>query len=417
MKTRFAVILLLLNVAALAAGYVYFSEYWGRQTARERETAQSELAAWKARTAAPKLMAPAQPLVVYRTNGFHWSQLESTNYRQYIANLRAVACPESTLKDIILTDVMRLYARRLGQYYHNGRPFKYWETNDKRKLTQPQIEERDRQLAAIDKELPAVLRELLGVNYERELNRYFVDAGDDDRRLAFLSEDKRTQTLALREQFEGARERILYQAQKGKLSPGDLEKLRELDRQQDEALAGVLTAGEKELYDLSTSPAADQLRQQLIGFNPTEEEFRELYRRQKAISEAYEFEDASDPAVIAAKAADEADMMKEFKSGLSSDRAAQLERSQDPDYQSLCDLSARFNLPADTSDTLTAMRQAAEEEKQKLLSNNDIPPERLDVALKAIQAETEKAAREALGDQAYGLYSQSAAWIKKLGTN
>jgi len=155
----------------------------------------------------------------------------------------------------------------------------------------------------------------------------------------------------------------------------------------------------------------------LIGFNPTEEEFRELYRRQKAISEAYEFEDASDPAVIAAKAADEADMMKEFKSGLSSDRAAQLERSQDPDYQSLCDLSARFNLPADTSDTLTAMRQAAEEEKQKLLSNNDIPPERLDVALKAIQAETEKAAREALGDQAYGLYSQSAAWIKKLGTN
>jgi hypothetical protein len=279
------------------------------------------------------------------------------------------------------------------------------------------MEERDRQLAAIDKELPAVLRELLGVNYERELNRYFVDAGEDDRRLAFLSEDKRAQMLALRDQFEGARERILYQAQKGKLTPGDLEKLRELDRQQDEALAGVLTPGEKEQYDLSTSPAADQLRQQLIGFNPTEGEFRDLYRRQKAISEAYEFEDANDPAVIAAKAADEADMMKEFKSGLASDRAAQLERSQDPDYQSLCELSARFNLPAETSDTLTAMRQAAEEEKQKLLSNNDVPPERLEVALKAIQAETEKAAREALGDQAYGLYSQSAGWIKKLGRN
>ena len=168
---------------------------------------------------------------------------------------------------------------------------------------------------------------------------------------------------------------------------------------------------------MSTSPTADRLRQQLVGFNPTEEEFRDLYRRQKVIDDAYEFEDASDPDVAAAKAADQAAMMKEFKAGVAGERAAQLDRSQDPDYQSLCDLTQRFILPADTSDTLAAMRQAAEEEKQKLLSNKDIPPERVDVALKAIQAETEKAARETLGDQAYGLYSTSADWIKKLGTN
>jgi len=417
MKTRFVVILLVLNAAALAAGFVYFSDYWGRQTEQDRDTARTELAAWKARAAATKLTTPAKPLIVYRTNAFNWSQLESTNYREYVANLRGVGCPESTLKDIILTDVMRLYAQRLGQYYHNGRPFKYWETNDKRKLTQPQIEERDRQLAQIDKELPAVLRELLGVNYERELNKYFVDADDDNRRLGFLSEDKRAQMLALRDQFEGARERILYQAQKGKLSPDDIEKLRQIDQEQDETLSRVLTPEEKDRYELSTSPAADQLRQQLIGFNPTEQEFRDLYRRQKAIDDAYEFEDTNDLAVAASRAADEAQIMKDFKSNLTGDRAAQLDRSQDPDYQSLCDLSQRFDLPAGTSDTLAGMRQAAEEEKQKLLSNPDIPPERVGSALKAIQAETEKAAREALGDQAYGLYSQSAAWIRKLGTN
>jgi ATP-dependent Lon protease len=168
---------------------------------------------------------------------------------------------------------------------------------------------------------------------------------------------------------------------------------------------------------LSTAPAADQLRQQLIGFNPTEEEFRALYRRQKAIDDAYEFEDAKDPTVAAAKAADQADMMKEFKTGLTSDRATQLAHSEDPDYQSLCDLSERFNLPSDTSDTLAAMRQAAEEQKQQLLTNKDIAPERVEVALKAIQTEMEKAARETLGDPAYDLYSPTAAWIKKLGTN
>jgi hypothetical protein len=37
--------------------------------------------------------------------------------------------------------------------------------------------------------------------------------------------------------------------------------------------------------------------------------------------------------------------------------------------------------------------------------------------LKAIQAETEKAARQTLGEQAYGQYSQTATWIRSLGSN
>jgi hypothetical protein len=417
MKTRFAVILLLLNVAALAAGFVYCSEYWGAQTAQDRDAAQAELAAWQARAAAPEPAAPAQPLLVYQTNDFRWSQIESTDYRQYVANLRSISCPESTIKDIILTDVMRLYARRRGQFYHNGRPFNYWETNDKRKLKQAQLEERDQQLAVIDKELPAVLRELLGLNYERELNKYFVDAEEDDNRLAFLSEDKRLQVLSLRDQFEGKRERILYEAQNGKPSMSEIEQLRQIDQSQDEALAQVLNPQEKEQYELSTSPTADQLRQQLIGFNPTEEEFRNLYNKQKAIDDAYEFEDTNDATVSAAKASDEAEMMKEFKGNLGGDRVAQFDRSQDPDYQNLTLLSARYDLPADASDTLLDMRQAVAEEKEKLLSDKDIPPKRVEAALEAMQAETEKSARAVLGDKAFAQYAQSAAWIKNLGAH
>jgi hypothetical protein len=417
MKTRFVVLLLLLNAAALAAGYVYFSDYWGRQTGQVSEAAQAELAAWQARAAAPSAFPPAPPLILHETNDFHWSQLESTNYREYIAHLRAVECPESTIRDIIITDVMRLYAQRRGQYYQNGRPFKYWESNEKRKLKQPQLEERERRLAEIDKELPAVLRELLGINYEREVNKYFVDADEDDNRLAFLSEDKRAQVLALREQFEGQRERILYQVQMGKPSASEIEQLRQIDQSQNQALAQVLGPQEKEQYELSTSASADQLRQQLIGFNPTEGEFLALYNKQKAIDEAYEFEDTNDPAVMAAKVAEEGEMMKAFKGGLAGDRVAQFNRSQDPEYQYLTVLSERYDLPADASETLLEMRRAAEEEKQKLLSNTQIPPERVEVALQAIQAETEKAARQTLGEQAFAQYAPTAAWIKNLGKN
>ncbi|HUD49080.1 MAG TPA: hypothetical protein VMR33_19785 [Candidatus Baltobacteraceae bacterium] len=416
MKTRFVVILALFNVAALGAGFVYLSQYWGHQVAQDQRSAQVELAAWQAKAEAAAATADAQA-IAYKTNTFTWSQLESTDYRQYIANLRAVGCPESTLKDIILTDVMRLYAQRRGQYYVNGREFKFWETDEKRKLKQPQIEEREKQLAAIDKELPAVLRELLGVNYEREVNKYFVDTDKDNRRLAFLSDDKRSQLLALRDQFEGEREGVMYQEQGAKLTGAGIEQLRQIDQEQDAALSRLLTPQEKEDYELSMSPTADRLRKELIGFNPTEDEFRAIFRRQMAIDSAYEFEDTNDESVRAAKAADEQAMMAELKGQLPADRVAQLDRSQDPDYQNLCVLSERYDLPDGASQAVLDIRQAAEDQKRELLSNKDIPPERVEVALKAIQAETEQEARTALGDQAFGQYSQTATWIQNLGTN
>ena len=43
---------------------------------------------------------------------FRWSMLESSDYRQYIANLRSIACPEQTIRDIITADVAALYARK-----------------------------------------------------------------------------------------------------------------------------------------------------------------------------------------------------------------------------------------------------------------------------------------------------------------
>ena len=37
-----------------------------------------------------------------------WRQVESSDYRQYIANLRAAGCPEKTIRDIIVAEVSEL---------------------------------------------------------------------------------------------------------------------------------------------------------------------------------------------------------------------------------------------------------------------------------------------------------------------
>jgi hypothetical protein len=421
MKPRLAVLICLLNVTVLGVGYFWLGVYFHNRLDQEHKASsplpdEEQRRAVAAAAAAARAL-PAPPEVIYKTNQLKWSQLESADYRQYIANLRAIGCPEATVRDIIITDVMRLYAARRGKFYQNGRAFRYWETDEKRKLKQTQLEEREAQLALIDKELPAVLRELLGINYEREVNKYFVDAEEDDRRLAFLSEDKRARVLALRDQFEGRREQALGAAANGRLTPGQTEQLQEIDREQDAALAGALTAEEKYEFDLTASPTADRMRRELTGFNPTEAEFQAIFSREQALDAAYAYQDTNDETVRAAKAADEQKMLADLEAALGPDRAAQFEQARNPDFQSLTLLAERFDLPPEITQTVQNMRQLAEDARRQLLSSQDITEDRRNAALNAIQAEAERATRETLGEKAYAEYSRSATWLRGLGAN
>src|SRR5580765_4316824 len=60
----------------------------------------------------------------------NWRMIESTNYQVYITNLRAIDCPEETIRDIILTDVAKLYAKRRAAIRAQAQPFKFWQTGD-----------------------------------------------------------------------------------------------------------------------------------------------------------------------------------------------------------------------------------------------------------------------------------------------
>src|SRR5262249_25055911 len=52
--------------------------------------------------------AAARPFWV----SFQWSQLESEDYPTYIANLRAIGCPERTIRDIVAADLHALLTER-----------------------------------------------------------------------------------------------------------------------------------------------------------------------------------------------------------------------------------------------------------------------------------------------------------------
>src|SRR6266700_7809268 len=249
-KSKFFALVLLVNALILAGGYYYFMRFYKAAPVVAASATNDALAAAAERP--PKvIISNAPPVVIYQTNQFNWRQVESKDYRTYIANLRGIGCPESTIKDIILTDLMKLFAERRGQFYQNGREFKFWETSEKRSLNARQLEEREKQLSKIDKELPNVLRELLGINYEREINKYFVDNHEDERRLDFVSEDKRSKLMALREDVEKLKEHLFDQAQNGQ--PTDPEQLKKIQEHRQEVLSQILTPEERVEYELRTS--------------------------------------------------------------------------------------------------------------------------------------------------------------------
>lgn len=58
------------------------------------------------------IQPPQNPLSQPASKTFHWGQLESSDYKTYISNLRAIGCPEQTIRDIITADVDGLYSKK-----------------------------------------------------------------------------------------------------------------------------------------------------------------------------------------------------------------------------------------------------------------------------------------------------------------
>src|SRR6058998_3436242 len=97
----------------------------------------------------------------------NWAALESTNYYVYIENLRAFGCPEETMKDVIAMDIAKLYQGKRAEARRNGKPYRYWEQDDKGNF------EVDRKLVELEKEEHNLIRTLLGTELHAVRAKYW----------------------------------------------------------------------------------------------------------------------------------------------------------------------------------------------------------------------------------------------------
>ena len=103
--------------------------------------------------------------VVVRHENFTWEQVESTNYVTFIKNLRAMGCPEQTIRDIIISEVDRFYAhRRLEEVTYPN--YQWWRSDPDPAVVQAAAAK----LEALETERRDVLTTLLGQGWDAQDN-------------------------------------------------------------------------------------------------------------------------------------------------------------------------------------------------------------------------------------------------------
>ena len=352
----------------------------------------------------------------------NWAALESTNYVTYINNLRAFGTPEETIRDIILTDIAKTYSRRKAEARAQGGGYRWWQTSETGEMDDEADAELSARLDEIDTEQQALAQELLGVDFDVEMAKYWGGDDYESRAYGFLADEKRTRVSELQEHFDEL-ERQIYDGSKGFLLDKDQEALRQLQKQREAELAQVLTPEELEEFHLRNSPTAATLRAQLHGFSPTQEEFRRIFRLQKTFDERFNSGfDLSDPAQAEAQVAaqDQAQqaLNAEIRKTIGTQRFAEYERAQDADYRALMQFTERF----ETSPTLAArvydMKTEAERLKLRLESDTNLTPDQRAQALGAIAQETERSVVQLMGGQNSELWrayqKTGSQWIQGL---
>jgi len=345
-----------------------------------------------------------------------WEDIQTKDLKDLIGRLRAVGCPEETIKDMIVAEVNRRYAVRSRELW----PDRYKQVNEfwraeKRDLAE---QKKNRELWRKDRELQreksALLVELLGVDPERELRReegYDEPMDWNERQISFLPESKREAVAKYLEEFN-ERSQEMSERNRGIWDAQARAEQKQLEAEKLAGLAQFLTPAELREYELRQSQTATQLSHDLRTLSLTREQYEAIFDIRKKYGDSiYNYSDTADSKDARQRAEDSKKAMKdEMIASLGTDFAKQYERSQDYNYQQLTRLTKKHDLPGETAGRVYDYKTAAEESAKQLRENKDLTAEARQAALQQVRTETEAALRQALGDKIYNSYLKNGGW-------
>jgi hypothetical protein len=347
-----------------------------------------------------------------------WGNLQAADLKEFVRKLRAVNCPEETIKDLVLAELNRSFAKQQRSLWSELQNQDYWKPYQRKvdPTEQKKNRERSKQMQAMQKEKTALIVELFGVDVEKQ--RMKEEGFDTDSmgwnpsgNLSFLPEAKREAVQKYLDDFQ-EKEQAFYASVQGSWDADARAKQKKLEQEKFDGLAQILTPDELREYKLRNSQIAQQISSDLHGVDLTRAQYEALFDiRSKYGDSIYNYGDAGNsPDAIKQVEQNKKDMQSEIAAALGTDKSAELERAQDYNYQQLVSLATHNDLPPDTAPKIYDVKQAAETAAAAVKASQDLSPAEQQAALAQIRAETEASVKTALGDKPYQRYLNNGAW-------
>ncbi len=360
-------------------------------------------------TMSPPVTSSSAAAVTFVTNHFAWSKIEAEDFAQLAANLRAIGCPEKTIRDIVIARGRRAF-EKLSKEAEPKLPF--WTAGLRRARASAAAEGKAR--LALEKLLARVERVVGPDVFLGDSDLMKLDELEGQALMRFLIGPMPEETFSkvtTKLAWFGARHEELRSRTRGVWLETDEAALAQLREQYHRELAALLAPMQLEEMTARMGMPSQMDRVKFEATDLTTADVRQLAliraRFTEQMSERHSFLDSdslTDEQELALKAAE-----RQF---LGEVRFAQLERAADGDFKTLFSLSQEHHLPRAAAEKVFDLRQLTTQESEQLRQDKSLSEADRKQRVTQMQAEMQSAVLQVLGANASGQYLGSGgAWL------
>lgn len=326
-------------------------------------------------------------------------------------HLDAAGFPPEVVRAVAMVQVQQDYKRRQLAVIHGVETPPFWKTSSGFGMEGVLSPEQERELNALRREREARLRELSGGAFFPEE----LDSVTAEQRWGPIPAEKIAAVRRIEGDYGELQRELLGGRPPFNLPAAELEKLALLNRERRADIASVLTPEELFEYDLRQGPTASRLRSQLAAFQPTEEEFRALFKVQFALDQASGRDVAYAGVMYTSSAdrdADRAAQLAQMKPLLPPERFAEFEFATDNRNGTLARIANRFGVSSASAREVATIRDATSQEMLNLRRNTSLDKTERDARLAELTQSAAARVSGALGPAAYRAYLENGgAWL------
>jgi hypothetical protein len=198
--------------------------------------------------------------------------------------------------------------------------------------------------------------------------------------------------------------------------PEDKEKMDYLQKEEKAEIAAELSPDELLEYQLRTSNTAGNLRYMLTAFNPTEDEFRAIFKAQQDFDSQYGSSDGPlTPDQLKEREAHNADLFTKIQDAIGPERAAEYKVESDPNYVQLSRLVDRLELPAAATQQVASVQGDITKRADAIRKDPGLSAADKSSQLAALADEASAQITAVMGDRGLQAYKQNGGgWIQGL---